>query len=634
MLGTDSSSDGISPATCYHELGKLTSQGFFLKIFSHALQRLWKAHRLTKAYYIAFWLFGTALLCLGPLLQFYSTAVLNSNNTSIYGSVYQNAIAAFPSLHQWISELGYGVFSICSAIVMLFSLHATTYRGIFIRAFITSAATLTTLDLISDVYTGKFTIAATLTNLSCNIAGGLIVAAALVLVIRATKAISTATDDHISTQNFLSIVTPPLAGAIIILVAYYIIGLFFKLVPANIEVVIQPDNRGYVRFTPSHDLESPICKAGCEKNSETLKKFGFLTGAGTIKEMATLKHAKGPLELLWVKSKDNSTYSVTISAISNCYGLDAKKIKPPSFKSFKENNVKKMSISMDDGGGHLALVAPHSHLDIPESEDISFYVSKVGEGKQELELTRLLSGKSDFDYWSTAPNYKFIISGALSQGDDLTGIIPKSRLFEITINEKKYTIYLNSNSLGSLDKEASCNYLDISNLGKPNSLPLKNLSGSAGIVVNIERQLTDDKVYFSKGSAVTVRGSQGWLSTEKVQASEAKNFVRHGTLGELHFTGNVKTFFLNGAAITTSELDWISITNANLIGRMDQEGNLFFSGIGQNIWRGKNRLTQTRWENIDTSTQAVLLSILGLSIAALFGFFVNSMRENKKTELF
>lgn len=588
---------------------------------------------MSKAYYVAFWLFGTALLCLGPLLQFYSTAVLNSNNSSIYGSVYQNAIAAFPSLHQWISELGYGVFSICSAIVMLLSLHATTYRGIFIRAFITSASTLTTLDLICDAYLGKLSIAATLTNVFCNIAGGLIIAAALILIIRATKAISTATDDHISTQKSLAIATPPIAGLIIILIAYYIIGLFFKLVPANIEVVIQPDNRGHIRFTPSHDLEPPICPSGCEKNSDSQKKFGFLAGSGTIQEMATLKHAKGPLELLWAKSKDNSTYSVTVSAISNCFGLDPKKIKPPSFKSFKENNVKKMSISMDDGGGHLALVAPHSHLDIPESEDISFYVSKVGDGKQELELTRLLGGTSDFDYWSTASNYKFVISAALSQGDDLTGIIPKSRSFEITINEKKYTIYLNSNSLGALDKEASCSYLDMSSLGKPNSLPLNNLSGSAGVVVNIERQLTDDKIYFSKGSSVTVRGSQGWLSTEKIQASEAQKFVQSGTLGELYFTGSVKSFSLNGAAITTSKLDWISITNAKLIGRMDQEGNLFFSGIGQNIWRGKNRLTQTRWENIDTSTQAVLLSILGLSIAALFGFFVNSIKENKKVEL-
>ena len=605
-----------------------------MNILHVAILRIWNANRLSKAYFIAFWLFGTALLSLGPALQFYSLAILNSNQSSIYASVYQNAVTTFPNLREWMTGLSYGIFSICATIVIVCSLHAETYRGVFLRAFISSAATLTILDLTSEIYNGTISLSGALTNLACNIAGALIIALILILVLRATKAISTATDDHLQIQQILAISFPPIVGFLAIVISFYITGLFFRLVPANIDITIQPDSRASVKFVEPHDLDVPsICNSGCEGDNNKQKQFGFFVGDGQIEDLASLRHAEGPLSLLWAMGKDQSKYSITISAVSGCYGLDQTKIKLLPSKSFRKLNAKKLSVEMDEGVGYLSLISPQSHLNVADSDAVHFYVSKSDSDAKNLKLTRLLKGSSSFDYWSSSPNYRIVFSAALAQGDEDSGIVPKSRTLKIMIDEKEYKLSLNSNSLGSLDKKTSCNVLDVSSFGKTNVSLLSNLSLDAGIIINIERQVTDDKVFYVKGSSITVQGANGWLSVDKVQTSSAKSFVQEGTIGELGFAGNVKNFQLNGAAVSSSELDWMAVSNAKLIGRMDQEGNMLFSGIGQNVWKGKNRLTQTRWENIDSSTQAVLLSLLGLCIATLFGFFVNSMRENKKVEL-
>lgn len=600
---------------------------------SSKIKALLAMPRLSLAYYISFWVFGTVLLSLGPMLQYYLLAVINSSAISIYASVYKEAVTSFPVLSEWLGGMAYLVFSICSLIVVVCSLRAETYRGFFIRVFISSASALTLLDLVADTLHGSISVSGAFTNLVCNIIGGLLVSAIFVLMLRATKAISTATDDHIVAQQSIALVFPPVAGVLLIVFSYYVAGLFFKLVPANVEVLVKPNSRGVAKYERlSADADSH-CGSGCKTITGQGKLFGFFVGAGEVEELVSLGHEKGALSLLWAAGNDDSVYDITISALSGCHGVEHDKLKLVDSKSYKIASAKKMSLELDEGAGLLSLVSPQSHLEVMDSVVTDFSVLKSNVEPKKLALVRSVKSPSGFDYWSASQSYKIVISAELSKTAEDSTVTPKSRVIKIKVDGREYRLLLNSNSLAMLHKKPVCSSLDVSGFENTNVSLLNNLSVSAGVVVRVERRIFDDKVFYAKSSALTVRGANGWLVVDKVAPSLAHDFVRAGTIESLAFGGGVKSFYLNGASVSTADTDWFAISESKLIGSMDKDGNMLYSGVGQNIWKGNGRLNKTRWENIDVSTQIVLLSLLGIGGAALFGFFVGSMRDNKRIEI-
>lgn len=600
---------------------------------SSKIKALLAMPRLSLAYYISFWVFGTVLLSLGPMLQYYLLAVINSSAISIYASVYKEAVTSFPVLSEWLGGMAYLVFSICSLIVVVCSLRAETYRGFFIRVFISSASALTLLDLVADTLHGSISVSGAFTNLVCNIIGGLLVSTIFVLMLRATKAISTATDDHIVAQQSIALVFPPVAGVLLIVFSYYVAGLFFKLVPANVEVLVKPNSRGVAKYERLSADSDSHCGSGCKSITDQGKLFGFFVGAGEVEELVSLGHEKGALSLLWAAGNDDSVYDITISALSGCHGVEHDKLKLVDSKSYKIASAKKMSLELDEGAGLLSLVSPQSHLEVMDSVVTDFSVLKSNVEPKKLALVRSVKSPSGFDYWSASQSYKIVISAELSKTAEDSTVTPKSRVIKIKVDGREYRLLLNSNSLAMLHKKPVCSSLDVSGFENTNVSLLNNLSVSAGVVVRVERRIFDDKVFYAKSSALTVRGANGWLVVDKVAPSLAHDFVRAGTIENLAFGGGVKSFYLNGASVSTADTDWFAISESKLIGSMDKDGNMLYSGVGQNIWKGNGRLNKTRWENIDVSTQIVLLSLLGIGGAALFGFFVGSMRDNKRIEI-
>lgn len=565
------------------------------------------------------------LLTLGPSFQQHGLALLTSPSSSLYQSVYKDALISFPSFKEWVFGNNYLLYSVGATALTISIFVSRSMRGAIILTSVTSFAFMSLLDIGSFFWYKTSTGSHLLESIASNIVGAPLTSSILIVILWTSERFKKSMVEHVRLAELLSSLLPAILGLLTFLFQYYVLTLVFNPTPTNIEAKTSPrSGAGYIlnQEMKERHLQKNAAECDCEPQKNTLSDFEFMKGNF---EGSLAFQGNGDNATLGWKATNSDEFEITIAAFDGCTSGDLLKTSTDASKALKVTKLREFSITLDKGVVVLGSKTDEGNIVAPHSTVSPTWHFKDDKGH---ELNRFLMTTDLTEYWSNEKSKKFIIQFPLLTNNDASEITTEKKTIKLNLNGKIYSF-----TFKPTESKITPNICAPFNLSGATS-PL-NISKAGIIKISLElHQTRTSKVYtFSKQNSFSLTGFEGWLSVSNIKPERIRDLISQGSMQGLTVSGNIEYLRLNGETLENTDGHEFSLYNGNIVGKAEEDGSLIYQGVADLVWVDGRRLSKTRWESLDGATQGILLTLAGLLILAFGRIIFICMRDNDSYHL-
>ncbi|WP_425928736.1 hypothetical protein [Pseudomonas sp. NyZ201] len=180
------------------------------------------------------------LLALGPSFQQHVLALLTSPDSSLYQSVYKDALIQFPDFKKWVAGINYFLYSFGAAALTWCVVKSRSVRGAVVLSSVVLFVFLNALDVGVNFWYGNLNYTHLSECVVGNLIGAPLTSAVLVVIVWLSQKAKASVGEHVKISEFVSAVLPAVCGGLVFLFQYYVLALFFNPTPSYVEAKTSP----------------------------------------------------------------------------------------------------------------------------------------------------------------------------------------------------------------------------------------------------------------------------------------------------------------------------------------------------------------------------------------------------------
>lgn len=567
------------------------------------------------------------LLALGPSFQQHVLALLTSPNSSLYQSVYKDALIKFPSFGEWLVAVNYPLYSIGAAALTWCVFRSKSMRGALALMSVTLIVFLNVLDFTVNWWVGNLNYAYWVECFVGNLVGAPLTAALLVVIVWLAQRARTGVSEHVQLAAMVGAVLPAVCGVLIFLSQYYALALFFKPTPSYIDAKASPKfGAGYmlnadVKKRRAHK-EAEEC--ACDLDQKEEEDFAFLEG--TFKGGLLFQGVAEKATLEW-RASGAEAYELSITAVDGCLKEELPDSSAPRWSAFKVKGLRKFSVEIDKGAITLGSKADFGNIHISNSEIFPTWTQKEKDGGS---LSRFMLATDRVSYGVNGSSQKIALQMPLFTMSEKYEVASAPKFININVDGRERSFVFNPASTKS--SADTCAPYNLSSFSATSAANISR-SGVVKLVLEVRRIDSGDMFGFVKNSPFEISGIVGWLTANKLDFDRVSALITPGVLQGLQLAGKIDYLRLNGEDVQGLDSRQFSFYNGTIKARAVDAGSMLYQGVADWIWVDGKRLNKTRWESFDGATQGILLSLLGLLLIGFLKTLHICIRDNDSYSL-
>lgn len=578
------------------------------------LARRWSPLVVPVAIFLAF------LLSVGPSLQLYFVSLVGSDEPSVYGSAYSNALAPFPRLADWLIGAFDWRFLLIGGLAACCACRASTSRGQFAATATACFAGLCVLDVSEWVLLSPRALDQLLVSFGANLVGSAVAATLLLAVLSAHERALAVAGQAIRAAFLV------LAGLAASIVVHYALLFFYKPLPIRVSLTAShPFSGGFAPHPRVPAVERLMVSSRRGSTRDGSGAFGLLPkrasgGKGEVNSPA------GRLKVRWRRNRPDGSFVASLAFYIDCLGSD-QVTKLGKVHGVTVSDVHALDLRFDAGQTFLEIPAQPRNgfsYDEPRPALVSTDVEKAG-----TTVTYFSAGRGRLR--NVGPEEQvFFLNAVLIKSVEGDGIMVP-RALRIVVNGIPRRVRFTST--GTIDPHAAmkCRALDLPAFGgsDPSGGVVRVAQShltSAGVLVRLtpvaQRSTT---VLRTPVHSVEVSGGNGWFAVKGIAPDRMRNEYL-GITDFLIVDQGVKQLSVDGARVDTVKSSRVVIMG-DLSGSYDEEGDVHVEGSAQAAWLDGRRLNPTKWERLSNELRIFVLTTIVAAVAALGRLMARLLRR-------
>ncbi|HEI8945153.1 hypothetical protein [Citrobacter freundii] len=564
------------------------------------------------------------LISSGSEVQYYLFKFIGSDSSTLYGSVFEDAIARIPTFSQYIKG-AYTVSGnfgfIAALLIVAASLFYQTSIQVFIVCVISSVFGLTVTDIIMYVVNDSLTTQSVTESIIANTLGSPIIASFVVFLFYIKKILFEAGSVNLGLRFVMSYIVYVLLCSLILLITYYVVCFFYRPTAVNFSVSTSEDFSGNYFITKKD-------KTTTKNDPEKQKRFSLLGSPVKINESVRVY---GDIKSIRSKNNENETFNLNILPLLNC--VDGNSVNAASSRTLTYSNVKNLSIKSSEFISILLINDKTGHVKSTDELVNMFSVDK--NDKNGFDVTKINDGT--FSYYPSESNAGFYLATPVSE---FTGNQTK-KVVQYTLNidgdEKIISIEVERLRSINKDKKIHCEVASFSS--SEGNIKIKaDESVYLGLLVKMEPE--EKKEFYSLfnegNSKIIVDGKLLYIQAQKVSKKDllGKYFVKGYLDGfVLHSFDKLS---LDGRNVESNKMDNLMVMGDDIYANVSDGTNLVISGRADLFYKNRLRQNKTLWET--SSDNTLILGGVGGLLVSLLLWVCNkiaaTLRRNEVINIF
>lgn len=559
-----------------------------------------------RAFQLALALGLSFVLVSGPTVQLIATAII-ADGSSIYSSIYGEAIAPFPTWSSWLAGGLHPQYVLCALATVLASGQGRRPATFILWGATVAAFGLTLIDLVWGGLEGIGV------SLVCNLLGGLMIAGAVFTIASVACRLKLAPCRYKVGAIVAIMVWPVTAGLIISFSLYVVFRMLLHPTPVQVFLDAEVPFNGY--YSTDYDSEChrtslssyrPVACAsdsfeqGISVNgSRESKKFALLDLSKRTSGLRFIGKAE-PLVVDWKRTSFEPTRA-SIRLVQGCVD------------SLKEMDEKGRALPDAQANEHLRLILEEgmlqlqplsnrsiSDVHIEEAGLAQFSVGYVDGQEGRLKVSRFLS------------EAKVTMRPSITGGSLVVLMFPANApresnddgfvAIEVMHDEIKSRVLLEQIDRIEPDSPVAC-------------LPIRFEDGIGRLELPVIGVLIDvigpKQIQYSKMeelSQFVVENFNGWGGVDAIAASDLEYFAQDGGLGMIHLNAGYSKLKFDREEIASSSRSLVSL-HGDLHASI-RSSTLTVTGEAVSAHLDGQRMNRTRWEKLDGTVRTGLLTAL------------------------
>ncbi|MBD0902430.1 hypothetical protein HA444_07345 [Klebsiella grimontii] len=528
--------------------------------------------------FICIWMLLTA----GSNLQLYLFKLINSDNNSIYGSVFENAVAQTNSLPQFaISALtpseNYNLFA--AFLIALSSIPFKSSIQIFISTILTSVLFITATDILFLYTNNSLTAQLCFESITANIFGAPIIAAYVVFLYYVKATLLKITSISFALRNIASYITYIATSLIVLVTTYYVVCFFYRPTVVNFTVSTQSILSGDY-FPNEHN-----------KKGEIKENFSFFSKPVSLDRDFK---AVGKIDKVELSTKNQIHQTIQLKFYANCANLP------------KNINYESNTLSLNDPSslkifpaGDISFAEFNDSKGMVKQNDASVNIFHVSQEKDESYNFQKVSNGELIYYPSKDGGEIFITSALLPTKNKV------DKKYTIEINGVKTNIEFISKgiSYSAMKKKISCEEIPTSTILNEKKYINNNLI-NFGVLVKITPK-KDDFFYIDDNlnkENISIKGEA--LHTYGQHIKKDAMISTYFTSGYMKgfILRNMNKLTINNDNIEVNSFDNILVMGKDIYGNISNNDNIVIQGTSNVFYKNSIRVNKTLWEYSSDNT--------------------------------
>jgi len=559
----------------------------------------WIKQDLTSALAtICLTLFVAPMLAFGPLLQQLIFGVLQSDAMTIYNSVYGNTIIEFPSLSDFLLigfELPYWAMSLLISAV---ALQSNNLRVILTRFIVVSFLTMFCWDLIIGVQTGEFSTHFIIENLIADVIGSILLGIIYTAVIVGAEFVFNYAHGTVNSRTSFATIYVLVSALIVPIFLYYACRLILNPTPVNVEITLGKPASGFYGKSNIQSTDASYSGSILPIVSDSAYANWYTEGGNGLK-------------LIWESQAKDVIFDAELSVNSSCSTSEQTE---EVFRAGRKNlqGLKKLELWVDGGGSTLNLNADRQAVGIfsIQMDSSMFWIDQESD-HESMKITHFTNEKAELEFTTYDKVFTSSIRILLIKNhNDIINLEP--RTIKIMVENKIETVtFLPDECMKHLDSSSSIGDMQVPEVT---------------IDVKISKRETHSNLNSFQPFRFTAKGGNGWLSVSNIRTKQLER-TNITPLSAILIQTPVKSIRVDSIERDSGKLDAIAALGAELRGAFRQ-GNLILIGEVKYLWSGQNRWSPTRWERLDWTIKALLISMLSLLLGPYTQFLFKRLNNN------
>ncbi|MGY2986282.1 hypothetical protein [Bradyrhizobium sp. USDA 4508] len=579
------------------------------------------------------WLISTACLVIGlslfvgtgPEIQTYLYALIRSDSPSIYGSAYQEGLARFPSLRQWLMAGLQPQFLLISTFIVAFSFNRKGARSTFVATALSAFLALIVTDLAFAAHYSTLSFDYALENVIADAFGSLVIAFLFAIVLIAANTCFVQLRAPLFFRGLAAGFVAVLLGIVMSAAAYYTTEFFYRPIPVRLDAVLDAPVNGSIGLDiPAHKKDSANSKEQTVDGPFRLLPRDIEDGSLRWNSPADdHKFVVG-----WNRLADLTSFDATIEFFADCFSEAINKATSVEDHQIKIRDIRQLDVSFDQGAVEFGTLdrAKTSGKMITRIGKISVFSIDLDPGSKKAKTTQFVSEDSsitvksdggDLGYYLSAPLFKAV--GADSGAS--------SRSMSIKANGNTSVIEIAKPRAQRKIGELKCRSVELSEAMRRDRVAVGGAEAVFGAMISIKERSTLG--YGQEKSSLHIDGGNGWISFLR-NADQARSNDHLGHVEFLAFKGNIPAIDIDGSATTARSIDEY-FAFGDFVGSFEESSKVRFAGGAKALWKNGQRANPTKWEKLSWEQRTAMMTVLFSLIASVIGYVTLQIRGDIDT---
>ncbi|EPO1083727.1 hypothetical protein [Cronobacter dublinensis] len=565
------------------------------------------------------------LIASGSEAQYYLFKFINSDSSSLYGSVFEDAIARIPTFNEYIKgaysvSRNYGYLA--ALLIVSVSLFYQTTVQVFIVSVISSAFGLTITDFIMFVVEKSLTSQAILESIIANTLGAPIIASFIVLLFYIKKALFDLPSVGLALRFVTNYVIYILICFLILLATYYIVCFFYRPTEVNFSVSTSES------FSGDYFINKNSNAAKKENISEKQKRFSLLSSPVEVDGSIQVF---GQVESIHSRFKKNKTYTIKVLPLLNC--IDGHSVNVALSNYLIYDGVKSLSIRTSEPITTITLKDKSGY--VKSNDEIVNMFSVEKNNKNSFDITKINDGAFSY-YPSDFDGAMYIATGVV----DFEGEQSKKEVnYTLIIDGVEKKVHVEVNRLRSINAERKLQCQISPATESSNNIYIKaGESVYVGVLIKLVPEQKNEYYsdFHASDSKFDVNGKL--LYAQVKDASQKDLMDKYFSDGYLDgfILHSFDKLSLDGKSVDSNKMDNLMVMGKGIYGHVSSGNNLVISGKADLFYKNRLRQNKTLWET--SSDNTIILGGVGTLLVSLLLWFINrvcfALKKNENINIF
>lgn len=542
----------------------------------------------------------------GPILQQYIVAFINSDETSIYGSSFQQTVVRLPSFSEWIADALSWPHPIIGFLVVWFSVRSTSFKILFLRFSLFSFLTLSAFDIPYQLIGGDLGLEYLFINIVSNLIGGVIAAgtASFIVLIANYAYKEFELDDtwRRAVGGGLALAT----SLTVFLITFYIVDFLYRPRPVDVAISAQGNTSGLI-------------VGDVPDSARTLsmgeRRLAFVP-LSEVQESSGVKwRAASNTTIEKVALPDDNTFNVKVSLYRGCAPTSGAHVLQSDAPSLSFHEVKSLSLNYDWGLWETTVSSEHSSGSLTVTgSNASYFTKKADLDDKTISIEQFVDRGAKVRYSSGSHELDVFAIASMARTEPTMPQVPH---LHFKVDQNIYSIEVQSFGDANSNDIPHCQSLETSTAFKQGKV---SLGGEIllGISVQISETLDVNKLK-APDNFVEVKGDLGWVKAFGVSpASLTSNTGKR--IDYVALTEGVTSVSINGIEKAVRASDEYVAVGDHLDGSF-HSGELNVRGKASTLWVNSSRANPTKWETLPTEYRMAIITFA----AACFGYLLKAI---------